>query len=273
MDKHAETSEDAIARLRCRVFVELDHLKAMHEWLGDKQQAWQSGRVTGPSRTGKTHNCIAFQAITNRRVDDGDRRPGQPPRRPILYIFPPESCSARALLTEILQELGYAFFRGTVHDLRKRVIEALRTCEVEMIIIDEADRLGRAAFADVRDFSDHRLLHMAVILVGTSSRLSRVLERDEQVRNRFMPGYELGILRGQQLIAVITTWEEHVLKLPQASDLTSAGKLSILTKASRGLIGLLDEILREAAIQALRAGKQRIDVATLRKVASSSSLQ
>ena len=58
----------------------------------------------------------------------------------------------------------------------------LKGCEVEMLVIDEADRLKPETFADVRDFYDK--LGISVVLVGTD-RLDAVVKRDEQVYNRF----------------------------------------------------------------------------------------
>ena len=43
--------------------------------------------------------------------------------------------------------------------------------------------------------------------------------------------------------------------------------LKVLTEATRGYIGLLDMILREAAVRALEKGLKKIDIATLKEVA------
>jgi hypothetical protein len=44
--------------------------------------------------------------------------------------------------------------------------------------------------------------------------------------------------------------------------------LKTLGEATGGYIGLLDMILREAAIRALKKGLQKIDLATLKEVAT-----
>ena len=58
-----------------------------------------------------------------------------------------------------------------------------------------------------------------------------------------------------------------MLKLPRASNLNSKRMLKILGQAIGGYIGLLDMILREAAIGALKKGLQKIDLGTLKEVA------
>lgn len=55
--------------------------------------------------------------------------------------------------------------KGTVGEIRSRTLQILLRCGVEMLIIDEADRLKPKTFADVRDFFDN--LGISVVLVGT----------------------------------------------------------------------------------------------------------
>jgi len=55
--------------------------------------------------------------------------------------------------------------------------------------------------------------------------------------------------------------------LPVASNLSSKSTLKILGEATGGYIGLLDMILREAAIRALEKGLSKIDQETLQEVA------
>ena len=64
------------------------------------------------------------------------------------------------------------------------------------------------------------------------------------------------------------TWEEYVLKLPQPSNLTSAAVQKVLGASTRGYLGALDEILRNAARRALQAGQSRIELSVLSQVAA-----
>ncbi|WP_041229630.1 hypothetical protein [Rippkaea orientalis] len=61
-------------------------------------------------------------------------------------------------------------------------------------------------------------------------------------------------------------WERQVLKLPVASNLSSKRMLKILGQATGGYLGLLDMILRESSIRALKKGLQKIDLETLKEV-------
>jgi hypothetical protein len=143
-------------------------------------------------------------------------------------------------------------------------MEVLKGCRVEMIIIDEADRIKPDTFADVRDIYDK--LGIAVVLVGTD-RLEAVIKRDEQVYNRFRACHRFGKLAGKDFQDTVQAWEDKILKLPLPSNLISKDMLRILTSATEGYIGRLDEILREAAIRSLSRGFKKIDKAVLQEVA------
>ncbi len=248
-----------ITRLNRQSIVSLEHIRDLHEWLDGKRKARQSCRLVGESRTGKTVACEAY-TLRNKPIQQGR----QTPIVPVVYIMPPTKCGSKDLFKEIIEYLRYKAVKGTVSEFRSRAMEVLKGCEVEMIIIDEADRLKPDTFPDVRDINDK--LEISVVLVGTD-RLDAVIKRDEQVYNRFRAHRRFGKLAGVEFKKTVAIWEEKVLKLPIASNLTSSAIIKILVKATEGYIGRLDEILREAAIKSLMKGHKRIDKEVLQEVA------
>ncbi len=249
-----------IERLRRRNTLELKQVKTLHDWLDGKRQSRQSGRVVGESRTGKTVACDAYRLRHKPR-----QVTGQPPVVPVAYIQVPQECGSKELFGVIIEHLKYQVTKGTVAEIRDRTFRVLKGCGVEMLIIDEADRLKPKTFAEVRDISDK--LEIAVILVGTD-RLDTVIKRDEQVYNRFRACHRFGQLSGEDFKQTVEIWEKKVLQLPVASNLSSKSMLKTLGEATGGYIGLLDMILREAAIRALKKGLQKVDLATLKEVAA-----
>ena len=73
-------------------------------------------------------------------------------------------------------------------------------------------------------------------------------------------------MTGEDFKRTIEIWEKKVLQLPVASNLSSKTMLKILGEATGGYIGLLDMILKEAAIRALNKGLQKVDLETLKEV-------
>ncbi|PSR17809.1 transposase [filamentous cyanobacterium CCP3] len=255
----ADSLQAEIARLRKKTVLPLDHVSKLHDWLDGKRKARQSCRIVGESRTGKSSACEAY-FYRNKPTQET----GKKPIVPVVYIQPPQKCGSRELFKEIVEFLKYRVAKGTVSDFRGRAFEVLKGCEVEMIVIDEADRLKPETFADVRDFYDK--LAISVVLVGTD-RLDTVIRRDEQVYNRFRACYRFGKLSGEDFVKTVKIWEQKVLALPVASNLTSKPMQKILLEATEGYIGRMDEVLREAAIRALGQGLKKIEKPVLQEVA------
>lgn len=254
-----------IERLRKDKTIGLDQVTLLHQWLERKRSSRQCGRVTGESRTGKTKACDIYL----RKYGKPDLS-GQIPVIPISYILPKQECTSRELFRQILEYYNHDLPKGTVGDARSLVLKVLERSKTEVLIIDEADRLKEKTFADVRDIYDE--LEIAVILVGTTKRLDRKVQADEQVDNRFRAKYRLGTIHKDQLKQIIGVWERDIIALPVPSHLTTEPMLKLIRPATgngkRGYyIGLIDMVLREAAIRSLEKGMMHIDKDVLKEVA------
>jgi DNA transposition AAA+ family ATPase len=259
-DNEASEVRVAIERLNRKGFIPLDQVQITHNWLERKRQSRQSGRVIGESRTGKTIACDAYR-LNNKPQQIA----GKPPTVPVIYLQVPQECGAKELFGAIINYLKYKVTRERrIAEMRDQTINVIKGCQVEMLIIDEADRLKPKTFAEVRDIFDN--LQIAVILVGTD-RLDTVIKRDEQVYNRFRACYRFGKLSGEDFERTVKIWEKQVLMLPTPSNLTGKTMLKTLGEATGGYIGLMDMILREAAIRSLNKGLSKIDLKTLKEVA------
>lgn len=254
-----------IERLRKDKTVALDQVTLLHQWLERKRSSRQCGRITGESRTGKTKACDAYL-----------KRYGKPdfsskvPVIPVGYILPKQECTSRELFRQILGYYNFDLPKGTVGDARSLVLKVLRESKTEVLFIDEADRLKNKTFADVRDVFDE--LKIAVILVGTTKRLEPAVKEDEQVYNRFRSNHRIGTIQGSQLKEIVGVWERDIIALPVPSHLITEPMLKIIRPAvgtaQRGYyIGLIDMVLREAAIRSLEQGMMHIDKDVLKQVA------
>ncbi len=177
-----------IQRLNGKSFVPLEQVKILHDWLDGKRQARQGCRVVGESRTGKTIACDAYR-LRHKPIQE----PGKPPIVPVAYILVPPDCGSKDLFGLIIEHLKYQMTKGTVAEIRERTRRVLKGCGVEMLIIDEADRLKPNTFRDVRDIGEN--LGITVVLVGTD-RLDAVIKKDSQVYNRFRACHRFGNLSG-----------------------------------------------------------------------------
>lgn len=111
-----------------------------------------------------------------------------------------------------------------------------------------------------------------MILVGTKKRLDPAVKEDEQVYNRFRSNYQIGSIASNQLKQIVGAWERDIIALPVASNLTNEPMLKIIRKATGAprkgyYIGLIDMVLREAAIRSLEKEMMHIDKDILNEVA------
>jgi len=249
-----------IARLQRRWIVELEQMRRFHQWLDEKRTARQPCRVVGDSRTGKTIACDTYRLKHPPTLVSG-----QPPHIPVVSWQSPPDSGNRDLFEGILQSLRYQLNRGTLSEMRSRVYRTLKACRVEMLIVDEAHRLRLRTFSELQDILD--ALQIAIVLVGTD-RLDAVMPRDEQVHRRFIASHRYERLTSAQLIETSAIWETHVLRLPEPSNLGSAKMQKILGPVTGGYLGLLDRILREAAVRSLSRGLKRIEFNILNEVAA-----
>ncbi|MBD3883919.1 TniB family NTP-binding protein [Phormidium tenue FACHB-886] len=257
--------ESHIERLRKDKTVALEQVTLLHEWLNRKRSSRQCGRITGESRTGKTKAGEAYL-----------KRYGKPdfssktPIIPVGYMLPKQECTSRELFRQILEYYNFDLPKGTVGDARSLVLKVLEKSQTEVLFIDEADRLKDKTFADVRDIFDE--LRIAVILIGTTKRLDPKVKEDEQVYNRFRSNYRIGTIQKEQLKQCVGIWERDIIALPVPSHLATEPKLKLIRPAignpNRGYyIGLMDMVLREAAIRSLEAGMMHVDDKILATVA------
>lgn len=255
---------EQIRRLGRRRILELPQMLDFHTWLEGKRLARQSCRVVGESRTGKTISCDTYHLKCK-----VTQTPGEAPHIPVLYWHCPENLSVSRLFTGLLELTQYQATRGRIPELRERLYQVLGSCQVEMIIFDEAQRATAQAMSEIRDISD--ILEIAVVLVGTD-RLNAVIQRDDQVLYRFLSAYRFSRLDTEALREMTALWEEHILQFPEASNLTNDKAQRLLLQATRGYIGVLDQILCEAAIRMLQMRKPRITLPTLSQVVKECSL-
>jgi DNA transposition AAA+ family ATPase len=252
-------AQSIIERLTQRdIFVETEQVRLLHERIDEQRNVRQSLRIVGESGTGKTSACKTYVKENQRSPRKGNQSVDA-----VQYIHTTDNCSSRELFRYILENLKFAMPSGTVGDVRSRVFKALKERQVEVLIVDEADRLKHRTFFDLHDIRD--TLEISIVVVGTE-RLDAVLDKEISIARRFADYYQFGRLEGKKFKETLEIWEEDLLSLPVASNLTSKELLKILYEATGGYISDLDEILKKAAIRSLQAGFKRIDKTILEEV-------
>jgi DNA transposition AAA+ family ATPase len=140
--------EAEISRLNQKTVMPLKQVSKLHDWLDAKRKARKSCRIIGESGTGKTVSCQSY-VYRHRPIQEY----GQRPIVPVAYVFLSTRCGLKDFFEKIIEVLKHRATKGTTSELRGRTREILKACHVEMLIIDEAQRLKPETFADVVTFT------------------------------------------------------------------------------------------------------------------------
>ena len=109
------------------------------------------------------------------------------------------------------------------------------------------------------------LLNVSIVLVGTDG-LDNLIKKEPYIHDRFIECYRLPLVSEKKFPEFVQILEDEVLCLPVPSNLTKREILMPLYQKTGGKIGLVDRVLRRAAILSLRKGFKNIDKATLDEV-------
>jgi DNA transposition AAA+ family ATPase len=253
-----EELQQAIERLITPTIMELEYMKQIHDWLDMQRLSRQPGRIVAPPRAGKSVTCDVY-----RLLNKPQKKPGRRDIVPVLYLQAPGDCSSGELLILILELLKYGATTGKITDLRRRVQRVLRESQVEMLIIDEANFLKLNTFSEIARIYD--LLNISIVLVGTDG-LDNLIKRNEYIHDRFIECFRFDVVSEKKFPQMVEIWEKEIVQLPVPSNLTKQETLKHLYLKTGGKIGLLDKVMRKAAILSLRKGLSHIDRNTLDEV-------
>jgi len=248
----------------------LDQVESFITWVKRRFKLKKPGKAIGDTGLGKTCACLAcldeFGVV---------RQANQIPEIPVLYIqIDTNACNTAKFFDAILTALKQKAKGGTKSQLQQRAWKFLKQCKVQMIIIDEAHCLHYSVLKDVRHLYDDRELRIIPILIGTSSRLDALVEKDEQVRDRFANTFIFEELLGDKFKKTLETWKTSIIKMQDPLNPNNPKRIipllrindavvSELEKMAGGELRLLDNILRDAAVRLLEDKLRDIDQAVL----------
>ncbi|MDN5934466.1 MAG: TniB family NTP-binding protein [Pseudonocardia sp.] len=233
--------------------------------------------VTGPGGTGKTTAVTQLgktHELALRRDPDFDR--GRP-RIPVMYVTVPFACTPRMLAVEFARFLGLPLpRRANLTDVVEAVCGVLADVGCDLVIVDELNNINLTtrSGSEVSDQLKYFSERLAVTFVYAGIDLAATLfagSRGQQIASRFTSihtspfGYATRTERGQWQALVAGL--EQTLRLYRHRAGTLPRLAGYLHDRTAGQIGSLSHLVREAAIEAISSGQERITRAGLDLVA------
>lgn len=238
----------------------LDHLFS-YGMLHEKRNA-KCLVLVGPSGSGKTSCLKRFAGKYP------DRHEELRDVHPILFVDVPSTCTVKNLAEEILIQLNDPpTSMGTLGHYTARVHHQMRMQGVQMLILDECQHLvqGNATAKQVANWVKHLLNERVatVVLSGTPEMLA-VLEASKELKRRCLGIVTLNPLDWNnpfdfKMFHTFLANYEKQLPFPAPSCLTAPAMALRFYSYSKGVIGVVVQVIIKATIIALHRGKERLD--------------
>lgn len=229
--------------------------------------------LVGDTNNGKTTIINRFQ----RKHPSHDNAEGDTIIVPVLIVRVPPVPDEGRFYDQILRKLG-APFRESDRASKKQfqVMTIFERLQILILIIDEIHDILAGGLVHQRNFRNaikHLGNELQIPIVGSGIHEAfNAIQSDPQLSNRFkpvlLPKWKIsdGVKPEKDPYLRLLSSFERMLPLAKPSHLSEKGIALKLLSMSEGLIGELSEILRLAAIKAIKSKKEMIDLQVLTQI-------
>lgn len=229
--------------------------------------------VSGPPRTGKTTAVTQLGKtveVTRRHRNPG---PGSRDDIPVIYITVPPAATGKMIAMEIARFLGLPVpRRANITDVIEQVCGICLDTRVSMIIVDElhnldmTTRAGAEASDTLKYFSERLPSTFVYSGIGLDRGALLAGPRGDQVAGRFTLIPASAFTPGREWSALVAAVEGS-LRLYRHKDGALVTLADYLHRRTRGMIGSLLWLLRDASCQAILDGTEKLTRKSLDQVA------
>jgi hypothetical protein len=218
--------------------------------------------VSGPARTGKT--TAVTQLGKTAEVMHRHRHPHSRDDIPVIYITVPPAATGKMIAMELARFLGLPVpRRANITEVTESVCGICLDTRVTVIIVDElhnldmSTRAGAEASDTLKYFSERLPVTFVYAGIGLDRGALLAGPRGDQVAGRFTLIPAAAFTTGQEWATLIAALE-GILRLYRHKDGTLVTLADYLHRRTRGLIGSLLWLIRDAACQAILDGTETI---------------
>lgn len=224
--------------------------------------------ITGPSGAGKTTLCRLYANAFPRSIGT------EGVTVPVLAASIPVPATVKAVVTRLLEALGDPFAeRGSTVNQTFRLVRLLRTCGVELMVLDEfqhfIDRDSNHVLLTVANWLKDVLNEANVPMVLSGLPASDViLTSNAQLERRFgmrerMDPFGWDSEDGQHEFRQLLSHLDCALPFERASELSEADLAARIHCATGGVLGLVMKLIRRACVMAIEDDAPSLDIALL----------
>lgn len=222
--------------------------------------------IAGETNNGKTVIVKRFRALhpcVENAHGDGNVLP-------VLYVQAPPVPDEKRFYNAILSALNAPYKPNENVDAKQaQVFRLLRRVQLQMLVLDEIHHIIAGTIIKQRHFLNvikylGNELQIPIVGVGTHDAFN-ALQTDSQLANRFRPMFLPRWEAGEEWDRLLFSFERR-LPLRKPSSLAEPALGDKLLTKSEGWIGELSMLLTDAAVEAIRSGRERIDAKVLDRI-------
>jgi hypothetical protein len=224
----------------------------LHEWLDEQRESGNPGFICSAKGSGVSDSCQYYRMQHVKRRGVIQQLPVS-----VVYMRVPTVCSVSHFYTSLLDALNHPITTGRLKDKRPRARGRLKSFQTKLLIVDDAEFLSYEAFCELAQIYD--ILKIPTVLCGTYY-LEKMLKKRywDRVMNSFLDFHEYPPMTLDEMVEIIHAWETGFLRWPGESDLLNPEVAQLIHEQTGGLHDALNEVLRKAAIKALKQESSQI---------------
>ncbi len=222
--------------------------------------------ITGSSNNGKTQILRRFE----KQHKPQPNLEGEYSIVPVLFVEAPGKPDIGAFYDNILEAVWQPYsIRAKDPEKAREVRKVLHNIQLKVLMVDEIQHLIAGSQAKQREFRNSlkslgNQLQISIIGAGVTEAFNAI-NTDEQLSNRFEPEFLPKWQLDNEYGDLIETFERR-LPLRNPSNLRDPSISQKVLWMSEGILGEIHEILKRAAIQAIKDKSEQITLKTLEKI-------
>lgn len=221
--------------------------------------------LEGCTGAGKTTLLRTFESAFGRYETDLGTK------IPVFYMETPSPVTVKGMASRMLHELGDpAYDKGALWSMNARLIHFIKSCEVELVILDDIQHLIDDRGRTIIDVSEWikvliKETNVPFLIVGQEGQIENILKANDQLSRLFaqretLRPFSMDSKEDKKAFAIFVQYAVESTGIAWAEGLPHGELMERLHFASRGVIGNLMNLLYTSA---LIAGKNNSNKITL----------
>ena len=196
---------------------------------------------------------------------------------PVFYLETPAPVTVKGMAARMLEELGDpASHKGPLWSMNSRLIQYIRLCEVQLVILDDfhhlIDKETNCVLETVSDWLKVLIKETDVpfLVVGIEGRVEQILRANSQLSRLFAVREKLEPFRWNPTdeatikeFASFIQYVEKGVEKPLSGELPRAELLHRIHYATNGIVGNVMNLIRFAALLAQEQGNDNLTLSVL----------